>query len=154
MSEPLGEIDYTEEEYLNLGSSWNEAKLQNEIDIIDTAEIDKTDEILKETEEVQEEEEQEPIEDIELEAKFVANKIRELVDSKFKICVKNKETDEMELRPIEYRDIAILMHSPRNVSQIFEQELIKKDISVYSDTSESYLNSMEINQIISLLKIV
>ncbi|MEI3391495.1 MAG: hypothetical protein V8R39_00055 [Clostridia bacterium] len=42
MGEKLGEIDYTEEEYLNLGASYEEGKedLFSDIDILDTVEDD------------------------------------------------------------------------------------------------------------------
>ena len=33
MSETLGEIEYTEEEFLNLGASWETKEIKNEIDI-------------------------------------------------------------------------------------------------------------------------
>ena len=82
MSEELGEIDYDEKEYLNLGAVWNETKLKNEIDIIDLKQKDK---ILNEIEvsndskenyddEEIEEDKKENIEKKEIEARFVAKK--------------------------------------------------------------------------------
>ena len=91
MGEKIGEIDYTEEEYLNLGANYVESKedLVSEIDILDVTEDDDDEnrEDVEITENTQDEllEEIEKVEDIELEAKFVAQKIKELIDSKFQV---------------------------------------------------------------------
>ena len=61
MSESLGEFEYTEEEFLNLGASWEPKEIKNEIDIIDLKEQEKT---IDSDEESEEEEIQENLEDI------------------------------------------------------------------------------------------
>ena len=148
MSENLGEIEYTEEEFLNLGASWEKKEIKNEIDIIDLKEQEKT--IDYDEEESVEEEAQENLEDIEIEAKFVAKKIKELVDSKYQVY----DLKEKKYRNIKYRDIAILLRSTKAKAPIFEKELIEKDIPVYSDMSSEYIDTMEIQTILSLLKII
>ena len=149
MSETLGEIDYTEEEYLNLGANWNEEKLKNEIDIIDLAE-DKTNEEPTVNADDEEDEPQENLEDIELEAKFVAKKIKELVHSEFQVY----DLKLQKHRDIRYKDIAILLRSTKGKAPVFEKELMELDIPVYSDMSSEYIDSMEIQTILSLLKII
>ena len=80
MSKDLGDIDYTEEEYLNLGAEYPEGEnLKTEIDIID---LKKEEESIYKSDKEEPEEEIENVEDIMLEAKFVANKIRELIDTR------------------------------------------------------------------------
>ena len=148
MSEGLGEIDYTEEEFLNLGANWNDVKIQNEIDIIDMAETDKTEEFSDQPED--EIEEQENIEDIELEAKYVADKIKKLIDSKFQVY----DLKLQKNRDITYKDIVILLRSTKGKAPVFEKELIEKNIPVYSDVSSEYIDSIEIQTILSLLKII
>ena len=158
MGEKLGEIDYTEEEYLNLGASYEEGKedLVSEIDILDTVEevdeIQDDTEIEENTQSIDEEalEETEKVEDIELEAKFVAQKIRNLIDSKFQVYDNKKG----EFRDIRFRDIVILLRSTKNKANIFEKELTNQNINVYSDTSQEYLESYEIQVIMDLLKII
>ena len=148
MAEKLGEIDYTEEEYLNLGANYKESKenLVTEIDILDPI-----DEEIQDEEELDEsQEEQEKIEDIELEAKYVAKKIRDLIDSKFQVYDNKKEL----FRNIEFKDIVILLRSTKGKANIFEKELINQNIDVYSDTSSEYLDSYEIQIIMDLLKII
>ena len=93
---------------------------------------------------------EERFEDIELEAKFVAKKIKELVDNKFQVYDRKKET----FRDIKYSDIAILLRSTKNKANVFEQEMINQGMPVFSDTSQEYLDSIEIQTIISLLKII
>ena len=157
MGEKLGEIDYTEEEYLNLGANYAESKedLVSEIDILDVTEDDE-DENLEETEIPENAnvdsdlEETEKLEDIELEAKFVAQKIKNLIDSKFQVYDNKKE----EFRDIRFRDIVILLRSTKNKANIFEKELTNLNINVYSDTSQEYLESYEIQVIMDLLKII
>ena len=150
MSEALGEIEYSKEEYLNLGANWKSEKfaVKNEIDIIDLKEQENQKDYGEETSE--EEEIQEKLEDIEIEAKFIAKKIKELVDSKYQVY----DLKEKKYRDIKYRDISILLRSTKGKAPIFEKELIEKDIPVYSDMSSEYIDTMEIQTILSLLKII
>lgn len=141
MSKTLGDIDYTEEEYLNLGASYEETSLGNaEIHIIDTNDENiEDDDILEESSLIKKEE---------YESIFVARKIKELINSKTKI-----QDKKVGLRDIEYKDIVILLRSTK-FSEIYERELIKNNIPVYSDNQAEYLESFEIRVIINLLKIL
>lgn len=141
MSNLLGDIEYNEEEFLNLGAEYknNNQGLKTEVNIINVKE------------EIQDDEEEvERIENVELEARFVANKIEKLVKEKFQVYDVKKQI----FRDIKYTDIAILLRSTLTTAPIYEQELIKKQIPVFSDTSSNYLDSIEIETIISLLKII
>ena len=89
-------------------------------------------------------------EDIELEAKFVSNKIKKLIDSKFQVYDSKKQ----EFRDVQPKDIVILLRSTKNKANVFEKELQRKNIDVYSDTSDEYLESYEIQIIMDLLKII
>lgn len=128
MSKKLGDIDYTKEEYLNLGADYPEGEnLQTEVHIIDKKEEDETFKELEKDD--SDEEEVEKVEDIVLEAKFVANKIRELLDSDFMITTKEKTK-----RKITYKDIALLLRSTKASAPIYEQEISKLGIPVFCDT--------------------
>ena len=148
MSENLGEIDYNNEEYLNIGAEYKtiEQDYKTEIDIIDLKEpeVEDTDNEEDDTED------EERIEDIQIEAKFVAKKIRELIDNKYQIFDKK----ENKFRNIMYKDIVILLRSTKTNSQIFEEEIINLNMPVFSDSSKEYLESIEIQTIMSLLKII
>lgn len=146
MSEKLGELDYIEDEYLNLGASYEDTNqdLRAEIDVIN---------INEETEEIVEDEEivdSERIENVELEAKFVANRIQQLIENKFQIYDAKKK----EKRDIKYKDIVILLRATRESAPIFEKEIVKLGMPVFSDSSSEYLESIEIQTIMNLLKII
>ena len=145
MSKDLGNIKYDETEYLNLGANFEKIEGQNldtELDIIDLKEEEN---IWEDTEE----EETEIIENVVLEAKYVAKRIKELIDNKWQVIDKKDGK-----RNIEFKDIAVLLRSANTVAPIYEKEISEVGINVYSDTSESYLHSIEIETIMSLLKII
>ena len=160
MSEKLGDVEYNEEEFLNLGADYPENSkelLIPECHILDLEAYEANEEDEKEMqEEIEENEtddEQEESQIIEKnveEAKLVANRIEELLNSNFKIFDKKTKA----LRKLEFRDIAILLRSTTNVAPVYEKELLSRGIDVYSDTSTQYLDSTEIQTIISLLKII
>ena len=151
MSSNLGDIEYNEEEYLNLGADYPdiEQDLKTEIDIINLSEEQETEkQKLEET--MENEETEERIEDIELEARFVANKIKKLIDDKFQVWDRKKSI----YRDITYKDIVVLLRSTSNSAPIYEQEILSLDMPVFSDSSQEYLDSIEIQTIMSLLKII
>ena len=148
MSEELGEINYDIEEYLNLGANYPEIEqnLITEAYVIETSEEEVS--AWKNEEEVTEESDDKP-EDVVLEARFVAQKIKELMESKFEVSNKDGST-----RDIMYRDIAILLRSTSGTAGIYEKELSDFGIPVYSENSGEYLQSTEIETIMALLKII
>lgn len=73
-----------------------------------------------------------------------------MIDSKFQVYDNKKG----EFRDIHFRDIVILLRSTKNKANIFEKELTNQNINVYSDTSQEYLESYEIQVIMDLLKII
>lgn len=158
MSENLGEIDYTEEEYLNLGASYEETsqELETEIDVIDLKEKEDLapEQEARATEELQEDNEEEiqeeRVEDIQVEARFVANKIKSLVESHFQVFDRKING----FRDIQYKDIIILLRSTKVNAPIFEEEIINLGMPVFSESSQEYLDSIEIQTIMSLLKII
>lgn len=149
MSRKLGNIEYNQDEYLNLGANFETIQNQDyktELEILDLSE--ENDDIWK-TDEEETEEEQEKVEDVVLEARFVARKIKELIDDKYQII--DKKTGR---RDIQYKDIAILLRTSSGVANVYEKEISELEIPVYSDSSSQYLQSVEIETIMSLLRII
>ena len=99
---------------------------------------------------VDESEEQEEVEKTALEAKFVANKIKQLLNSDYNVWDKK----EKKYRKVTYKDIVVLLRATSIPAPIYEQEIAGLDIPVYSDASAKYLDSYEIQVIMSLLKII
>lgn len=151
MSKELGDIHYNENEYLNYGANYPEPEeIKNyagiaELDIIDL----KEDESITAFEGEEDEEEQERVEDDVLEAKFVANKIQELLDSDYMVF--DKKQGYRKIRP---KDIVILLRATSNLSPIYEKEISDLELPVFSDTSGTYLDTVEIQTILSVLKII
>ena len=146
MSKEIGDIDYTKEEYLNLGANFEKINqnLLTEINVIDLSEEENN--IWKNEEENQE---TERIEDVVLEAKFVAKKIKDLIDNKYQIYDRKKG-----IRDIKYKDICILLRSVTGIAGIYEKEISELGLPVYSDSTGEYLQSIEIETIMSLLRII
>lgn len=161
MSQNLGEVEYDEKEYLNFGAEdyqKNNQNLKTEIDIIDIKKDDESQETYnysnspeyENADQNEDDVELEHIENIELEAKYVANKIQELIDSKYQIYDRKNEC----FRDIKYKDIAILLRSTKDKASIYEQEIMNLGMPVFSDSNQEYLDSIEIQTIMSLLKII
>ena len=153
MSEKIGEIEYNKNEYLNLGATdYKETnqELKTEIDIIESTHNEDAEEIEISSDNDDEIQDLEKIEDIEIEAKYIAKKIKELVQSKYQIYDRKAE----RFRDIKYKDIVILLRSTKEKANIYEQEMINLGIPVFSDSSEQYLETIEIQTILNLLKII
>ena len=150
MSADFGEIEYDESEYLNLGATYEEPTEnvefagKTELDIIDLKKEENED-----GEEIEEDNSSELLEKTEIEAKFVANRIQELIKSKYQVY--DRKTG---YRDITYKDIVILLRATSNTANVFEKELLNLNIPVFSDQAENYLESLEIRTITSLLKII
>ena len=141
MQKELGDIEYNENEFLNLGANYPENKEAiAELNVID---------LKKQEDDDEEDITEEKIENIVLEAKFVAKKIKQLFKDNYMVCDKNGN-----FRKLKYKDIVILLRATANSAQIFEKEISNLGIQVFSDSSCEYLESIEIQTIMSLLKII
>lgn len=171
MSNKLGDVEYNETEYLNYGANYPE--LERKIDYAGVAELhiidlkDKEDDIYKSEEQINSEKEfnsnkktstdneeesednEERIEDAVLEARFVAKKIQELLNSDYQVYDRKKG-----YRRIRPRDICVLLRATSVLAPIYEKEISELDYPVFSDSSSTYLESMEVETIMSLLKVI
>ncbi len=151
MRKDLGDVDYNEDEYLNLGANYEKPQLEN-IDFAGKTEINIIN-LEDTTKDSQEDEEDnvktERIENSILEARYVAQKINELVNSNYYVLDKKEG-----YRKVTYKDIVVLLRSTTELSPIYEKEISDLGMPVYSETSTEYLNSVEIQIIMSCLKII
>ena len=155
MSKDLGDVEYSTEEFLNYGANYPEnvalapVSYTTELNIIDLKEEDldiyKSDEIGEE----QENNDDERIEDSVLEARFVAKKIKDLLDSGIAVYDKKRG-----YRKITYKDICVLLRATSKLAPIYEKEIAELDLPVFSDASNTYLDSMEIQTMMALLKTI
>ncbi|MBO5348473.1 MAG: helicase-exonuclease AddAB subunit AddA [Clostridia bacterium] len=158
MSKKLGDILYDETEFLNLGADYKEPKNSNitnyagkaELHIIDLKEPEIN--VFKDTPEEENEltSNADRIEDVVLEARFVARQIKNLLDSDYMVFDKKQK----DYRNITYKDIVVLLRATSVTAPIYENEIAKLNLPVFSDVSSEYLESMEIQTIMSVLKII
>lgn len=85
-----------------------------------------------------------------LEAAVIGEKIKEMVQGETPLYVKGKNG----FRPVEYRDIAILLRSLTGWSEEFIEVLNDMGIPAYADTKTGYFTSLEVETILNLLHII
>lgn len=165
MSKTVGELEYDEKERLNLGFDYpaiseelmiegtnvNEVynSLETEIHILDKSGNDRPDE-----DDDSEEKEDEDLNDIEFEARIIANRIEELMSPKDGKSYVVWDKDLGKYRNLRYKDIVILLRSTKKWSEGILDELGAVGIPVYADTGTGYFDTTEIRTIMSLLNII
>ena len=134
MSREMGELDYTEEQYLHFGAAYYPDAPEREtefhyLSVEDTPE--------------------QRFDRAEAEARFTARRIRQLLDGGFPV-----RGGDGELRPVEPEDIVILMRSPSARLAVFTAALEREGIPCDGGESEDFFSTMEIAVVLSLLEIV
>ena len=129
MSREMGEVDYGDEEALVCGAVFPDADDRGcEVVFIDSQD-DNSDRQ-------------------EAEAAFVASEIKRLVDSGYKV------NDGGAMRPVTYRDIAVLMRSPAARSAPYTKAMKSLGIPSWADISYGFCENAEISAVMSLLRAV
>ncbi len=156
MSKQIGEIEYNKNEFLNCGAQYEILDNVNnkvEIDIIDVNnenEINNEYELDNENQLDNIQDEDIISEDIEYEAKFIVNKINEMINNKFQVL--DKKTGKY--RDVRYSDIVILLRSTKGISQVYNEIFKQNGISLFVDNSTGYLDEIEVQTVINMLKII
>ncbi len=133
MSREFGELDYTKREYLYAGAEYLECEEEPvEVDLLDLSASEEWNDLNRS----------------QAEARFVSNRIKELIAS-FRVSDGASGT-----RPAEYGDIAVLMRSPRSHMREWIEQFAKDGIPVNVDADTSFFDEPEVTIIISLLTII
>ncbi len=140
MNPQVGDVDYTEDEYLIQGAVYPEPDDQTSL-IPEFHFVCSNGEI---------EDEGERLSKRELEAYTAASRIEHMIKSKMQIF--DKELGAM--RPVQYRDIVVLMRNTRLAAPVFEEVFESCLIPVYTEVGKSYLNSPEVQTVLSFLQII
>ena len=158
MTKEIGDILYDKDEYLNMGANYEPpeniksvyAGITN-LEIIDLKEDDDDEEENDSSKSIEKNESDEPIlENSVIEAKYVANRINELLNNPDYVVYDKK----IGYRKITYKDIVILLRATSTLAPIYEKEITALNIPVFSDTSSEFLDSIEVQTILSVLKII
>jgi ATP-dependent helicase/nuclease subunit A len=161
MSRTVGELEYTEGEALNLGADYKPDESADsitggpaELHLIEKVESTEKQYDEEDNEEASEESQEEELDNIQLEARVVAKRIKELMsqseEKRFKVFDKKTE----KYRPVQFRDIVILLRATKDYAPVFVEELGIEDIPVYADTGSGYFDTIEIRTMMSLLQII
>lgn len=84
------------------------------------------------------------------EAKYIADKVRELVLGGYEIF--DKELGIM--RPIRYSDIAVLLRNANAHGKAYEDVFLRELIPVYYDGRDTFFDTSEVGQVIEILKLI
>lgn len=156
MSKNIGEIEYTNDEALNLGASFKE-NLEANVIVGGPTEIHLMEKAQKATEENQNDEEQpeEELDNIQLEARMVGKIIKNLMAPNEEGNVHkvyDKKLDDY--RVVDFKDIVILLRATSAWAPVFADELINMGIPTYADTGMGYFDTIEIKTVMSFLRII
>lgn len=138
MSEELGEVTYDDEVKLVCGSQ--EQPLTEpavELRLIERdVEIDSEDDPLEEAGLV------------EIEARLTARRIKELLAQEI------YDTRLEERRPVQYRDMVVLMRATQNWAGIFQEVFMAEGIPCYADANTGYFEALEVRIFLDLLRLI
>ncbi len=157
MSEAVGELDYNDEEALNAGAVFEPLDKEDsyargctELHIIDLK-----DEYGADNAYVGPGEQEDRPDFIQCEAKVVADRIKKLVntDSEGKVF-RIFDKGNNKYRPLEYRDIVILLRSTKNLADVFMDEMTIHGIPAYADIGTGFFKTIEVKIMLSLLQII
>lgn len=88
------------------------------------------------------------LEKVEIEAKYIADKIHKMINSGFKV----KDGDIM--RTARYGDFAIILRSPSGKATTYVNTLNNSGIPAYSENKSSFFDAVEIKVMLNLLRVI
>jgi ATP-dependent helicase/nuclease subunit A len=94
------------------------------------------------------EEDLEPLGDVEAEARLAAQRINQLVGQTF------YDIKLPGYRPLEYRDMVVLMRAARQQTEIYLEAFSQAGIPVYTDVDRGYFETLEISIFVNLLRLI
>ncbi|MDX8361329.1 helicase-exonuclease AddAB subunit AddA [Cytobacillus sp. IB215316] len=152
MNESVGEIDYNSDAELKLGALDypSNDKMDTEFTLIekDQDDVEGPTHLSTKEEGVHSFDPVE-LETAQLEARFMASKIKELINEPFEVFDRKKKMN----RRVAYRDIVILLRSMTWAPQIME-EFKQQGIPIYANLSTGYFEATEVAIMLSLLKVI
>ncbi len=130
MQKDFGGIDYRTENRLTLGAEYEEVPEGQE---------QRTEFILLETK------------SRENEAAYVARKIAQITNPETGMKITKKDGN---LRPVEYRDIAILLRTSKGVSETYQEQLEEYGIPSYAENKTGFYETLEVRTITDFLSVI
>ena len=148
MSAEFGELEYTEREALVAGRQ--DLDLNSELGVQDAGFEDAAVELdLIDMSTIERDEDEESPVKTEIEARFIAERIKELISSGYKIPDRKQGA-----RPLCYSDIVILLRSVQNKAWQYAAALTEHGIPVDMPGDEGFFETTEITAALSLLSVI
>ena len=137
LSQDMGEMDYGEDEALHFGAAYYPPRQDCDTEFHLISAHQKSGE------------QDHPVKKLTAEARFVAKRIRQLLDEGYPVT-----GEDGTLRPCRPEDIVILMRSPGSRTAAFAEALAERDIPCSFQESGDFFSTMEISVMLSLLEIL
>lgn len=154
MGETVGEIKYDEKAGLKPAAPYNELEAPVELTILyDDQEDEKTSSIESTEDAALDVLIEEEMKKSQQEARYIIKRIRELMDSGTIVYDTKQKDPSKRVRPLEYRDIVILMRSMTWSGDLVE-EFKAAGIPLYAESSKGYFEALEVMVMLNVLKIV
>ncbi|MFW5985978.1 MAG: 3'-5' exonuclease, partial [Halanaerobiales bacterium] len=138
MSRKLGEIEYSKKAELVPGLSFDRTPAVNPLEL----------NLLENNSGEIEDENIEDLGRMEMEARFAAGRIKKLLGK----TIQDPRNDE--IRPLDYRDIVILLRSPTGRIETYQEVFLEENIPLYADSDFGFLETVEIKVFVNLLQIL
>ncbi len=152
MNKTLGEVDYNRDVFLNPGSDFTDNRSDERDCFMDLTIIDKD---ASESDDL--DEEIKSMKTAELEAYMAVQKINQLLKKNMNEPIRATNAYNkagVEVKKIQYKDIVLLMRSVSGWAGIFEEIFNDNGIPFYFDGGSGYYETIEIQVILNLLKII
>lgn len=152
MGETVGEIDYDEKAALKPGAPYNEIDVPVELTIIHEEEQDEQG-IADTEDDMMDAIIEEEIKKSQQEARYIIERIRTMMDDGATVYDTKVKDPTKRIRPMEYRDIVILMRSMTWSNDLVE-EFKAAGIPLYAESSKGYFEAIEVMVMMNVLKVI
>jgi ATP-dependent helicase/nuclease subunit A len=96
----------------------------------------------------------EELEVMELEARLLAEKIKDLTGANGSVPFQVYDRKHARVRPVNYRDIVILLRASKGWAPVILEELKRQGIPAYAELTTGYFEAAEVAVVMSLLQVI
>ncbi|RBW69218.1 helicase-exonuclease AddAB subunit AddA [Bacillus taeanensis] len=150
MNEKVGELNYDDDAELRLGAEYPKSEnVKAELLLINRSKDEK-----ESNQGASVELDDSDFETVQLEARCIAEKIKELVGKENGTPAEVFDKKLQAMRPVQYRDIVILLRATSSWAPSLLEELKIQGIPAYAELSTGYFEATEVSIMMALLKVI
>jgi helicase-exonuclease AddAB, AddA subunit, Firmicutes type len=146
MDESAGGVDYDSAAELQFGAAYPQGKLPVDLELIDRSQDGDPDQGAAE--------DSEDYNATELEAAAVCDRIRAMIGDGKNPAFQVYDRAKQQMRPLQYRDIAILMRSATTSAAVMKDILSSHGIPAYAELTKGYFDTVEVSVMLAVLQII